>query len=979
MARNKPKTNSKTTTGRREPASADVADADELRARVEALTRDRRALLELVSEAEENRRRIEQARREWTQALDAIDRPLFVHDQQYHLTRVNRAYAEQAGAGYRELIGRPYYECFPRLAGPLPGCRAAGEAQRPQQERLVLDDGRVFVSRSYPIAAADDDHLQALHVLEDVTDQERAESQARTLGRAVEQAAEGMVVLNADLSIAFINPAMAALTGHAGQDLVGRSITELRAQQLGPSSESIRRQVIADGQWRGEVQLLAADGTRIPANLSTAALFDEDGELSGFVASYLDLRPIKEASQQVETLFAAIQDVSLQLDIDTVAKKVLAAVTRVCSADGAAVAVVDPDSGRLFYRWYHGLPADASVEELSREFDPGDGLAGRVLQQGATQIIDDYPAFAHSLHSFVDAGVQSVMAVPFGATGASAGGILSVATLSRAHGFTPAQTRFAEALARQLGVAIHREQLVADVRASNARLARVFETVPDILFVVDAHDLGLELVSPAVTELLGYAPEELLARPSLWERIVHEGDRERVFREVRRAIRSGEGLTLDLRMWHKDGHTLRWFEGRGVVDRDADGRARVVTGALTDITVRRTSEQQLRRVNRALTTLSRGNEALVRADDVDALLRHVCENVTEAGGYALAWVGFAEDDESRSVRPVAWAGPAASYLDGVRVSWADNEFGSGPIGTAIRTNEPVMARDLSRDSRMEPWRSRALEHGLCSVIAIPLTYDDQVIGSLNIYSADVDAFDAAELRLLTELANDLSYGIKSLRARTEREHVERLYRDSLVDTIQAIARTVEKRDPYTAGHQQRVAELASAIGREMGLAPERIEGLRLGALIHDIGKIYIPAEILNRPGRLSSAEFEIIKTHPEVGYDIVKDVTFPWPVAEMILQHHERLDGSGYPRGLKGEEIVPEARIMAVADVVEAITSHRPYRPGHGIDRALEEIRTRRGTVYDPDVVDACLQLFEDKGLTLDALDATQREGPQGG
>jgi len=156
----------------------------------------------------------------------------------------------------------------------------------------------------------------------------------------------------------------------------------------------------------------------------------------------------------------------------------------------------------------------------------------------------------------------------------------------------------------------------------------------------------------------------------------------------------------------------------------------------------------------------------------------------------------------------------------------------------------------------------------------------------------------------------------------------------------------------------------------MGLAPERIEGLHLGSLIHDIGKIYIPAEILNRPGRLTEAEFALIKAPPQVGFDIVGTVALPWPVATMIRQHHERLDGSGYPDGLKGEAIIPEARIMAVADVVEAITSHRPDRPGDGLDVALREIRLHRGTLYDRNVVDACARLFEDKGFTLDSLPA---------
>ncbi len=204
-----------------------------------------------------------------------------------------------------------------------------------------------------------------------------------------------------------------------------------------------------------------------------------------------------------------------------------------------------------------------------------------------------------------------------------------------------------------------------------------------------------------------------------------------------------------------------------------------------------------------------------------------------------------------------------------------------------------------------------------------------------------------------------------MRAEEERkQHAEQLER-SLVQTIQAVAVAMEKRDPYTAGHQQRVALVAEKIAHEMALSDDVIEGLRLGAMIHDIGKIYVPAEILTRPGKITETEFEIIKTHSQVGWEIMKDIDFPWPVAEMILQHHERLDGSGYPNGIKGDEIILEARIISVADVIEAMASHRPYRAGLGIEIAMEEIKGRSGELYDPEVVKAATSLFEDKGFTI--------------
>lgn len=188
-------------------------------------------------------------------------------------------------------------------------------------------------------------------------------------------------------------------------------------------------------------------------------------------------------------------------------------------------------------------------------------------------------------------------------------------------------------------------------------------------------------------------------------------------------------------------------------------------------------------------------------------------------------------------------------------------------------------------------------------------------------------------------------------------------RKAMNGIIQAMAYTVETKDPYTAGHQQRVADLARAIADEMSLSRERIDGLRMAGVIHDIGKLTVPAEILSKPGKISKIELELIETHPQVGYDILKEIEFPWPVARILFQHHERMDGSGYPSGISGEEILVEARILAVADVVEAIASHRPYRPALGIEKALEEISRNRGVLYDPMAVDACLKLFHEKGF----------------
>jgi PAS domain S-box-containing protein/putative nucleotidyltransferase with HDIG domain len=190
---------------------------------------------------------------------------------------------------------------------------------------------------------------------------------------------------------------------------------------------------------------------------------------------------------------------------------------------------------------------------------------------------------------------------------------------------------------------------------------------------------------------------------------------------------------------------------------------------------------------------------------------------------------------------------------------------------------------------------------------------------------------------------------------------------AFMSTVEVATTLSEMRDPYTAGHERRVAEIAVAIGAELGFDEGRLEGLRVAGHLHDIGKMTIPSEILSKPGKLASIEMQLIQEHAQAGYDVLKDVEFPWPVAQVALQHHERMDGSGYPQGLKGEAILFDARIMAVADVVEAMSSHRPYRAGLGIEAALSEIERGRGRVYDADVADAALRLFREKRYQLAA------------
>ncbi len=225
----------------------------------------------------------------------------------------------------------------------------------------------------------------------------------------------------------------------------------------------------------------------------------------------------------------------------------------------------------------------------------------------------------------------------------------------------------------------------------------------------------------------------------------------------------------------------------------------------------------------------------------------------------------------------------------------------------------------------------------------------------------------AKLKLtVRERTGDLQRSLTNLRE--EEETLNRTLgtlRRAMGGMLEVLEHAVEMKDPYATNHQQRVADLARTIAMEMGHPEEMIGGVRMAGVVHDIGKLLLPPEILNKPARLTEAEYAQVKKHPQAGYDILKDITFPWPIARIVWQHHERLDGSGYPLGIAGEEILPEARILAVADVVETMASHRAYRPAPGIEKALEEINAQRGILYDPAVVDACIRIFKEKDFRL--------------
>ncbi|QWD67148.1 HD domain-containing phosphohydrolase [Polynucleobacter sp. MWH-Aus1W21] len=387
-------------------------------------------------------------------------------------------------------------------------------------------------------------------------------------------------------------------------------------------------------------------------------------------------------------------------------------------------------------------------------------------------------------------------------------------------------------------------------------------------------------------------------------------------------------------------------------------------------------KQELEKRGWALSALSEAAAALARADSTDLLVAEVCSAIAAQGPYVLAWVGKAENDENKTVQVMGGAGSALAYIENIVVSWSDkNISGMGPGGLAIRTGKSSVVVDSELDEGFIAWRELARKFGIRSAIGCPIPDGEaRPFGVLLVYSKVPNAFGGSEVQLFESLAQEIGFGLRSIERQHkldgeihEKQQTQERLANALKATIEAMARTMEWRDPYTAGHQKRVASISTAIARQMGWDDNAIQALYMAAMVHDIGKVAVPSEILTKPTRLTDLEMQMVQGHVESGYQILKDIPFPWPIADMVRQHHERLDGSGYPHGLKGDQICLEARILAVADTIEAMATHRPYRAARGLSAAMDEVRSEAGEKLDAKVVDAAFELM-DANNTLQKL-----------
>ncbi|MBP1730359.1 MAG: putative sensor protein [Deltaproteobacteria bacterium] len=514
-------------------------------------------------------------------------------------------------------------------------------------------------------------------------------------------------------------------------------------------------------------------------------------------------------------------------------------------------------------------------------------------------------------------------------------------------------------------VAMYRHKMAKKLRDSERWFATTLKSIGDAVIATNTTGC-ITFMNPIAELLTGWSLKEAQGRELGEVFSIRDQDGCILIKNpVTRVLE--EGVVVDLQnslLVGKEG-TKRIIDDSAAPIVDESGEIQGVVLVFRDATERRQAEQKKARLQNLLMAGRNVNESLLRTKSEPGLFQQICESFVTVQGFKLVAVSLV--DRARfEIRPVAHAGNDNGFLSMCVFTWDELAQGSGPTAKAIATASPCVVNDMERDPSYAQWRPEAVKHGFRSVIALPLVSNGEVLGSLDVYSAEKQAFGPEEVEFLMEAAGDISVGLKSVRLEKELEASLVGMKKALTKTVEAIAYMSEMRDPYTAGHQKRVAKLASAIAREMSLPEDQVEGIRVIGFLHDVGKIVVPAEILSKPGRINEAELNLIRTHSNVGYEILKLLEFPWPVAKAILQHHERRDGSGYPGGLKAEELTVEAEIIAVADVVESMASRRPYREALGIDRALEEISQKKGSLYNAQVVDACLRLFRERAFQFD-------------
>jgi PAS domain S-box-containing protein len=766
--------------------------------------------------------------------------------------------------------------------------------------------------------------------LRDITERRQAEEALRESEERyrdlVETARDVIFSLSTEGVFTSLNRVFEVLTGWSRSQWIGEHFGGLVYPGDIPFAEELFQQILkGESIPPVDIRIRLKSGGYAVYELTGAPIV-RDGRIVGALGVGRDITERKRAEELIEHLNLVLRAIrstnrliAREKDRDRLLKEACKNLIETRGYHNSWIALFD-ESGRLMTAAESGL--DKAFLPLAERLEHGKlpDCARKALSQSGTTITEDPLATCGDCPLSDKYAGRGALTTRLEHSG-RVYGLLS-ASIPKALVADEEEQVLFQGIAGDIAFALHsialedeRKQAEDELKAARERLELAMDAGEHGFWDwnLDTDDVYL---SPCWYTMLGYEPGELPMRLETWVGLMHPEDRGTVVPQVQEYVENAQPYEVEFRLRTKYGG-WRWISGRGkAFEKDANGQPHRAVGVHVDITERKQAEEALRgSVERYRTLVESSLTGVFIHQDYKFIF------VNER----FAWMHGYTPEELIGM----------DYLELIHPD--DKEAASQR--TAQRIEGEVLPecheiRRITKDGKTI-W---------CEVMATGIGYLGRpaIMGNI----VDITGRKQAEK------------GMK--------EAINRLY-SVLEQTVYAFASTVEKKDPYTSGHQRRVARLALAIAKEMGLSREECRGIYMTGLIHDIGKISVPAEILSKPSRLTDVEFGMLKAHPQVGYDILKEVDFLWPLADMVLQHHERLDGSGYPQGLKNGEILLGARILGVADVVEAMASHRPYRPALGIDAALEEISRGKGTLYDPQVVDICTRLFREKGYQMES------------
>ncbi|MFH1934050.1 MAG: PAS domain S-box protein [Pseudomonadota bacterium] len=777
-----------------------------------------------------------------------------------------------------------------------------------------------------------------------------------------ENSTEGIFQSTQEGQFIIANISMARMLGYDSPEELISEVTDI-ARQLYVNPEERKRlfQVIKDeGMVKSyETTFYRKDGRIIWVSISMRAVFDEKGNLLYYEGIEEEITERKLAESQraltsiiLETLNRPNEIINLIRDILLLLKEhtgIEATAIRLREGEDYPYYVTNGFSDH-FVEAENYLCAHNDAGEIIR--DPNgnpylEGRCGNVLC-GRTDV--SLPFFTEGGSFWTNSstkhlaeksekenqgrirnccnseGYESVALIPL-RSGEEIIGLMQLCD-TRLNLFAPDMIRFFEGIGASIGIAVARKRSAEALRENEKKYRLLADNVNDVIFVLDMN-LNYTYISPSVKCLRGYEPAEVLKQKPT-ETLTHSSwdlamsTLSEVI-ELEKSEHSEKPISrmLQLEMRRKDGTTV-WTEVKLSFIRDENQRSVGILGVTRDITDRKQAEEWLLKERSMVDRIMKTSPAGIAVVDRKGQIVFTNKRAEEIFGLTK------NEITQRTYSASEWN---ITDFDG-------NPFPEEqlPLARVMNSGNPVYGVrhtiEVTGGQRI-----------FLSINGAPIFDDSGHVSEVIFTIDDVTQFRQAEQKI--------EKSIKQLEK-------------SMEDTITAMSLIVETRDPYTAGHQGKVARLAVAIAQKMNLSEALIKGIQMAGVIHDIGKMYIPAEFLSKPGKLSETEMTFVRTHAQKGFDIMKDIDFPWPVARIILEHHERIDGSGYPDGKSSNDILLESKIISVADVVEAMASHRPYRPGLGIDKALGEIEKNKGIIYDPDVADVCLKLFREEGYQLE-------------